>query len=222
MNGVHDMGGMMGFGPVIPEPNEPVFHAEWERRAMALTLSMATAGGWDLDKVRAVREQMDPADYLARSYYQIWIAALEKMMIERGLVGADEIAAGRSLRPAKAVERILTADRVSPWLARGAPTAREISAPPRFAVGQRVRARNMHPAGHTRLPRYVRGHVGAITHIHGAHVLPDSNSSGAGENPEWLYTVRFSASELWGESGDPASSVSVDAWESYLLPERDE
>ena len=222
MNGAHDMGGMMGFGPVVPEPNEPSFHAEWERRAMALTLSMATAAGWDLDKVRAVRERLNPAEYLAKSYYQIWIAALERMMIERGLVGADEIAAGKSLRPAKAVERILTADRVVPTLTRGAPVARDIATPPRFAVGQRVRARNMHPAGHTRLPRYVRGHVGVITHIHGAHVLPDSNSAGAGENPEWLYTVRFSASELWGESGDLTSSVSVDAWESYLLPECDE
>jgi len=222
MNGAHDMGGMMEFGPILPEPNEPTFHAQWERRAMALTLAMAAAGGWDLDKVRAARERLPPAEYLAKSYYQIWISALESMMIERGLVGADEIAAGKSLRPGKPVKRVLAADSVAPSLARGAPVNRDVAAPPRFAVGQRVRARNMHPAGHTRLPRYARGHVGVITHIHGAHVLPDSNSTGAGENPEWLYTVRFSASELWGDSGDVSSSVSVDAWESYLRSERDE
>jgi len=221
MNGAHDMGGMMGFGPVLPEPNEPTFHEQWERRAMALTLAMAAAGGWNLDMVRAARERLPPAEYLAKSYYQIWFAALESMMLERGLVGADEIAARKSLRPGKPVKRILVADRVAPALARGGPVLRDIAASPRFAVGERVRARNMHPAGHTRLPRYVRGHVGVITHIHGAHVLPDSNSAGAGENPEWLYTVRFRASELWGDSGDVSSSVSVDAWESYLHAERD-
>ena len=142
MNGAHDMGGMMGFGPVLPEPNEPTFHAQWERRAMALTLAMAAAGGWDLDKVRAARERLPPAEYLAKSYYQIWISALESMMIERGLVGADEIAAGKSLRPGKPVKRVLAADSVAPSLARGAPVNRDVAAPPRFAVGQRVRARN--------------------------------------------------------------------------------
>jgi nitrile hydratase len=218
MNGAQDMGGMMGFGPVVPERNEPVFHSAWERRAFALTLAMAAPGGWNLDQSRAARESLHPAQYLAKSYYEIWIAGLEKLMTERGLVMPDEIAAGRSLHPPKPVPRVLTPDRVATTLRKGGPTERPATAPPRFQVGLRVRARNMHPAGHTRLPRYVRGHAGAVTHVHGAHVFPDAHAAGQGESPQWLYTVRFAARELWGEAADPTGSVSVDAWESYLEP----
>jgi nitrile hydratase subunit beta len=216
MNGAQDMGGMMGFGPVVPEPNEPVFHAPWERRAFALTLAMAAAGGWNIDQGRAARESLNPAEYLAKSYYEIWIAGLEKLMAERGLVMPEEIAAGTALHPAKAVRRTLAAERVAAVLARGGPTEREAVTPQRFQVGQRVLARNIHPPGHTRLPRYVRGHVGCVTHVHGVHVLPDANATGQGEDPQWLYTVRFEAQELWGEAADPTVSISVDAWETYL------
>jgi nitrile hydratase len=218
MNGAHDMGGMMGFGPVVAETDEPVFHAPWERRAMALTLAMGAAGGWSIDQSRAARESQNPAEYLAQTYYQIWITGLEKLMLERGLVTREEIAAGRMLAPAKAVARILSADKVAAALARGGPTERAASTPQRFQIGERVRARNIHPGGHTRLPRYVRGHVGVVTHVHGAHVLPDSSAAGTGEAPEWLYTIRFSARELWGEGADATATVSVDAWESYLEP----
>jgi nitrile hydratase len=220
MNGAHDMGGMMGFGPVIAEKNEPVFHAPWERRAMALTLAMAAAGGWSIDQSRAARESQHPARYLAQTYYQIWIAGLEKLMVERGLVTREELAAGKVLQPAKTVPRILSADRVARALARGSPTARAPATPQRFQIGERVSARNINPAGHTRLPRYVRGHVGVVTHVHGVHVFPDSNATGSGERPEWLYTVRFGARELWGEGADKAATVSVDAWESYLEPQK--
>jgi nitrile hydratase len=212
------MGGMMGFGPVLPEPNEPMFHAEWERRAFALTLAMGATGSWNLDQSRAARESLHPAEYLAKSYYEIWIAGLEKLMAERGLVTADEIAAGKALHPPRPVQRILAADGVAATLRKGGPSARPVTAPQRFQAGALVRARNMHPAGHTRLPRYVRGHTGTITHVHGAHVFPDANAAGGGESPQWLYTVRFAARELWGEAADPAGSVSVDAWESYLEP----
>jgi nitrile hydratase beta subunit len=218
MNGAQDMGGMQGFGPVMPEPKEPVFHAEWERRAFALTLAMALPGGWNIDMSRHARESLPPPDYLRKSYYEIWLAGLEKLMAERGLVGTDEIAAGRVLHAAKPVDRILKADMVAGVLARGGPTLREGTTPARFKVGERVRARNMHPRGHTRLPRYVRGHVGMIEHVHGCHVFPDTNASGKGENPQWLYTVCFDGRELWGDDGDPASRVSVDAWEPYLEP----
>jgi nitrile hydratase len=218
MNGAQDMGGMMGFGPVAPEKDEPVFHAEWEKRAFALTLAMAAPGGWNLDQSRAARESLHPAQYLASSYYQIWVAALEKLMAERGLVTPDEIEAGKSLHPPKAVARILTVENVPATLAKGGPSGRPASTPQRFQAGQRVRARNIHPVGHTRLPRYVRGHVGAVTHVHGAHVFPDSNAAGRGESPQWLYTVCFTSQELWGEAADPTGSVSVDAWESYLEP----
>jgi nitrile hydratase subunit beta len=218
MNGAQDMGGMMGFGPVAPEQDEPVFHAPWERRAFALTLAMSAPGGWNIDQSRAARESLNPAEYLAKSYYEIWIAGLEKLMAERGLVGADEIDAGKALHPPKPVPRVLAAEKVPTVLASGGPTERVAAAPQRFQVGQHVRAHNVHPTGHTRLPRYVRGRSGTITHVHGAHVLPDANAAGRGESPQWLYTVRFAARELWGEAADPTGTVSVDAWESYLEP----
>jgi len=137
-------------------------------------------------------------------------------MVERGLIAPEEIAAGKSLQSPKPVPSVLTAARVERVLARGGPTERAAVTPQRFQVGQHVLARNVHPTGHTRLPRYVRGHVGRVTHVHGAHVLPDANAAGLGEHPQWLYTVRFAAHELWGEAADQTASVSVDAWESYL------
>ena len=216
MDGVHDMGGAEGFGPVVPEPNEPVFHAEWEKRAFALSLAMATPGRWNIDMSRFAREDRPRDDYLSKSYYQIWLAGLERLMVERGLVSRDEIEQGRVLQPPQPVERILTADRVRTTLGRGGPTEREPKAPARFKVGDKVRAKNIHPPTHTRLPQYVRGHVGTVELVHGCHVFPDTNSLGKGEDPQWLYAVRFDGRELWGKGGDPTLSVSVDAWESYL------
>jgi nitrile hydratase len=218
MNGAADMGGMMGFGPVQPEPEHVRFHADWEKRALALTLAMGATGQWNIDQSRSARESLPPPQYLAKSYYEIWIAGLEKLMAERGLVGADEIAAGHALHPAKPVARILTADKVAAVLAKGGPADRPSEAKARFAVGERVRAKNMHPQGHTRLPRYVRGHVGIVELVHGTHVFPDASAQGRGDEAQWLYTVRFNGRELWGEQGDPTLSVSVDAWESYLEP----
>jgi nitrile hydratase len=217
MNGAHDMGGVDGFGPVVPEPNEPMFHAAWERRAFALTLAMARPGGWNIDMSRFARENRAPSDYLSKSYYQIWLAGLETLMAERGLVTADEIAAGKPLSPRKDVA-VLAATDVAAMLARGAPTERPESVPARFAIGDHVRAKQMHPATHTRLPRYVRGHVGTIELVHGAHVFADSQARGEGERPQWLYTVTFDGRELWGDDGDPATRISVDAWDSYLEP----
>ena len=218
MNGAHDMGGTHGFGKVEPEADEPPFHAPWERRVFALTLAMAMPGGWNLDMTRFARENMPPADYLGKNYYQIWLAGLETLLSERGLAGADEIAAGRPLHPAKPVARTLSPADVAQVLYRGSPTARPATAPARFAVGDQVRTKNMHPKTHTRLPRYVRGHVGAIERLHGCHVYPDSHALGRGEDPQWLYTVHFDGRELWGADADPTFKVSVDAWEPYLEP----
>jgi nitrile hydratase len=215
MNGAQDMGGVDGFGPVRPEIDEPVFHAEWERRAFALTLAMATPGGWNIDMSRFARENRSPANYLDKSYYQIWLAGLERLMEERGLVSHEEIESGRASLPRKDV-RVLAPENVAAVLRKGGPTERGATAEALFAVGDRVRAKNIHPQGHTRLPRYVRGHAGVIDRVHGCHVLPDSNAHGNGENPQWLYTVRFTGRELWGERADATSIVSVDAWESYL------
>ena len=215
MDGAHDMGGVWS-GPVIPEPNEPVFHAPWERRAFALTLAMAMPGGWNLDMSRFAREDRPPAEYLRMSYYEIWLAGLERLMRERNLIAEAEIAAGTPLRPAKPVAKTLTPDGVAAMLHRGGPTERHAASPALFATGDRVRTKDIHPAGHTRLPRYVRGRVGVIERVLGCHVFPDSNASGEGENPQWLYTVTFDARELWGDEGDPTSRISVDAWEPYL------
>jgi nitrile hydratase subunit beta len=218
MNGAQDLGGMMGFGPVVPEANEPVFHAAWEQRVLAMTVAMGVAGGWPIDKSRFARESLPPAVYLSSSYYQIWLEGLTRLLLERGLVSREELNAGHSLEPAKPVARILKPEDVGPMLAKGAVYQRPVATPARFAAGDRVRARNIHPAGHTRLPRYVRGREGRITAIHGAHVFPDANAAGQGEAPQWLYTVRFAARELWGQAADADVTVSVDAWESYLEP----
>jgi nitrile hydratase len=216
VNGAHDMGGMMGFGPVVPEKDEPRFHAAWERRAFGLTLAMGAAGGWNIDQSRSARESQNPADYLAQSYYEIWITGLEKLLAERGLVSAAELTAGRASAPPKPLGHKLTAAAVPGILARGSPTQTDPVGTPCFAIGDRVRARLIHPKGHTRLPRYVRGHIGTVTHNHGCHVFPDTRAAGTGEDPHWLYTVRFNGRDLWGPGADPTVSVSVDAWERYL------
>jgi len=215
MDGAHDMGGVKWSGPVQPEPNEPVFHAEWERRAFAITLAMGMPGGWNIDMSRFAREDRPPEDYLSKSYYQIWLAGLERLMLERTLIASDEIEAGKPLHPTKPVAKTLTPDGVASMLHRGGPTEREATSPALFTVGDRVRARTIHPLTHTRLPRYVRGHIGTIEMLHGVHVFPDSNSLGQ-ENPQWLYTVSFDGRELWGPDGDASVKISVDAWESYL------
>jgi len=218
MDGAHDMGGVKWFGPVQPEPDEPVFHAEWERRAFALTLAMSMPGGWNIDMSRFARENRPPDEYHAMSYYQIWLAGLERLMLERKLIAEDEVAAGKSLHPAKPVTRILTSDGVAAVLHRGGPTERETTHPARFAVGAGVRAKTMNPPTHTRLPGYVRGHVGTIERVLGYHVFPDSNATGKGEDPQWLYTVSFNGAELWGKGSDPTLDISIDAWEPYLDP----
>ncbi len=216
MNGAQDVGGMQCFGPVQPEPDEPVFHAEWERRAFALTVAMGFTGAWNIDMARAARESLPPRQYYAKTYYEIWLAGLEKLLAERGLVTAAEVAQGEALAPPQPLARVLMAADAPLTLGRGTNYARVPMAPPRFAEGARVRARVMHPPTHTRLPRYVRGHLGTVERVRGCHVFPDSAALGAGENPQWLYTVRFDARELWGADADPTVSVSVDAWEPYL------
>jgi len=218
VNGPQDLGGMDGFGPVEPEPNEPVFHDDWEKRAFALTLAMGMPGGWNIDQSRFARENRSPAEYWSMSYYQIWFAALERMLKERALVTDDEVVAGHSLHKPKPVPRVLSPGDVLKVLHRGGPTERPTNTKPAFKPGNAVRAKNINPPTHTRLPRYVRGHVGTVDRVIGFHVFPDSNATGAGENPQWLYTVRFECRELWGPDGDPTSQVSVDAWESYLTP----
>jgi nitrile hydratase len=218
MDGIHDMGGMDGFGKVEPEPDEPVFHADWEGRVMAMNRAMGATGAWNIDMSRFSREVLPPDVYLASSYYRKWFLGLEQMLIERGLVGADEVAAGRALRPAKPLKRgNFTINDVERVLTRGS-FSRPAADPARYKPGDRVRAKNIHPVTHTRLPRYVRGHVGVVERVHGSHVFPDSAATGQGDNPQWLYTVRFDGRELWGPEADPTVKVSIDAFEPYLDP----
>ena len=220
MNGVHDMGGQQGFGPVLLEEKEPLFHAPWESRAMAITVAMGASGQWNIDLSRAARESLPPAIYLSSSYYEIWIRALEKLMLERGMVTQAELDSGQqSTRPIQ-VSKVLTRDTVDAALKAGSPTERPIDQPALFKVGQKVLARNMHPQGHTRLPRYVRGHVGTVVSLHGGHVFPDGHTLRAtppfNVPVQWLYTVVFDGPTLWGQHSDPTLEVTVDAWESYL------
>jgi nitrile hydratase beta subunit len=217
MNGAQDLGGMMGFGPVIPEPGEPLFHAPWEKRALAVTIAAAGLGEWNLDAMRHARETIPPPEYLTSSYYEIWLKGLEKMLLARGLVARDELLAGRSLRPARATARPpLTATAMAAGLARGAPCGRPAAGAARFAVGDRVRTLTINPEGHTRLPRYARGKVGTVERVHGVFVFPDSNAHFRGEDPRWCYGIAFEGRELWGADADPSLTVAVDCWEPYL------
>jgi nitrile hydratase subunit beta len=213
VNGAADLGGMMGFGPV--QPDDVMFHADWERRALALVVALGAVGRWNIDRSRHARESLHPAVYLTSTYYAIWIQGLERLLVAAGLVDADELEQHRSLRPGETV-RVWDADAVAAVLAAGSPYDRPAEAPARFAVGDTVRTRVIHPAGHTRLPRYARGKNGEVVAVHGAHVLPDANSRGDGEAPQWLYTVRFDGRELWGPDADPGLTVTIEAWEGYL------
>jgi nitrile hydratase len=211
-----DLGGQPGHGPVVPEPEGALWHEAFEPKALALTLAMGGTGSWNIDQSRAARETLP--GYAQLSYYRIWLAALERLMAQRGLVGADEIAAGRMLHPARPVARTLAAGAVPATLARGSPTARPASTPARFAVGDAVRTRAGHVDHHSRLPGYAQGKRGTVTRVHGAHVFADSHAQGLGEQPQWLYTVVFDGATLWGDEAQPGLQVSVDAWEPYLQP----
>jgi nitrile hydratase len=215
MDGIHDMGGMHGFGKVEAEDNEPVFHAVWEARCLALNRAMGAIGAWTIDEGRAGIEALPPDVYLARSYYGKWALRLENMVVNRGLAGADEIAAGHALRAGKPLKRTLSAADVPRTLTRGS-FSRTAKSPACFKVGDRVRTKNIHPPTHTRLPRYARGRAGVIEAIRGCHVFPDAVAIGAGEDPQWLYTVLFEGRELWGETSDPTLKVSIEAFEPYL------
>ena len=217
MDGIHDMGGMHGFGKVEPEPNEPVFHAAWEGHCLALNRAMGYTGIWTIDQTRAGIEELPPDIYLTSSYYKKWALRLENLVVARGLAGADEIKAGHALRPGKPLKRKLAAADVPNTLTRGS-YSRPAEAPARFAPGDRVRTKNIHPATHTRLPRYARDKTGVIEAIRGCHVFPDTAAVGQGENPQWLYTVLFEGRELWGDGAEPSLKVSIEAFEPYLEP----
>jgi nitrile hydratase len=228
VNGVHDLGGMHNFGPVVIERGEPVFHHPWERRAFALTLAAGFLGRWNLDETRYARELMPPAEYLAASYYERWLWALERQLVAAGLVDPQELEVRlrggearapdppASSRPAGV--RVLEAAQVDRVLRTSRSHRLEVDLPARFRPGQAVVTKNLHPAGHTRLPRYARGKRGVVERDHGVWVFPDAHAAGLGKQPARCYGVRFTARELWGPDGDPRASVALDLFEPYLDP----
>ena len=219
MDGIHDLGGMEGFGKIPIEVNEPVFHAEWEARAMAMRVLMGFWRKWNLDAGRHSAEKLPPADYLGYSYYERWLASLVNLTVGAGLVMAEEVGTGRKATGGQEYTPPINATGLIDFLGRGNPALREIKAKPLFAVGDSVRtAYHMH-SGHNRLPRYARGQVGEIILHHGAHVFPDTNAKLSGEDPQHLYTVCFKAGELWGDEACNQDTVTADLWESYLARE---
>ena len=220
MNGVHDMGGEDGHGPVEGIHDDEQFHAAWERQVLALTLAAGATGSWNLDQSRHAREQLPPAYYLTAGYYRIWLAALEHLLVTHGLVTAEELSGGAAVEPPRPDTPRLPADKVRSALRSGSSVERDIGQQPLFTVGEAVIVRNLQPRGHTRLPGYIRGRRGRIARIHAAHVYPDSHAAGEGEQPRWLYNVCFEAAELWGDRCEKIHrSVMVDCWEPYLRPD---
>lgn len=206
----------MGFGPVAPDPDEPLFHADWERRALGITLAAGALGHWTIDEGRHARESLPPAVYLSASYYEVWARALADLLVRHGEATPEEIASGRAEGEGRATACRLAPEAVRPMLARGGPSARESKAPARFAPGDRVRTRNLHSPRHTRLPGYARDKPGLVEAVRGAHVLPDASAHGEGEGPAWLYAVVFDGRTLWGEDAAPGLTVAMDLFEPYL------
>src|SRR4051812_21007277 len=215
MNSIHDMGGMQNFGPILLEQNEPVFHHPWEARVYALNRAAGPAGKWNLDATRYGIELIPPLDYLRMSYYERWHFRLVELLIARGVVTRAEVESGHPAPGSSRATPVMTAASIS-VLAPANPERPKIGTAPRFQVGQLVRARNVHPRHHTRLPRYARGKQGVVARHHGIFVFPDTNANFAGENPQHLYSVSFSARELWGPQASPRDAVHLDMWDEYL------
>lgn len=218
MNGVHDMGGMHGHGPIEHEKDEPVFHAPWEARMLGMRRGGTFPSGFNIDRWRHVRELIPPHLYLSRSYYDHWYMAYVATLLQSGMATREEIKSGHAASGTAKRNDAMPPDQT--WKAQksGGIFARQVETPPRFAIGQRVRARNINPSGHTRVPRYVRGKVGVVQLHHGGHILPDTNAHLQGEAPQHLYTVVFSMRELWGPEASARDEACADLWESYLEP----
>ena len=215
MNGVHDMGGQHGMGPVEYEKDEPVFHSAWEGRVYALTRATRAWGKWTLDASRYALEILPPADYLRMSYYERWLTRLETEAVKYGFATREELQSGKAAAASSRATPVFTVA-MAGRLNRGIPSSLDPNVRPVFKVGQRVRARNMHPMGHTRLPRYARGKVGVVTRDHGVYVFPDTAAHGQGEKRQHVYSVRFTSRELWGPAASARDSVHLDLWDDYL------
>ena len=223
MNGVHDMGGMHGMGRIDAERDEPVFHTEWERRTLALFFASGFLGKWNTDVRRHAFEQMPPAEYLATSYYEHWLWGLEKLLVDHGILTREEIAARLAGRPVSLAQppadlRVLDASEVATFVQNRKGARMDDAVPARFKAGDRVLARNTHPVGHTRLPRYARGRRGVIDRDHGVFVFPDAMAAEKRREPRHCYSVRFDARELWGPEAPARDAIYIDLFEPYLEP----
>ena len=227
MNGIHDMGGMQGAGPIAPENDEPVFHEPWEKKVFAMQIATSGQRLYSSAEFRHAIERMNWIHYLESSYYEHWLTALETLLSEKGIVSREELEA-RVKQVKEHPESIANfppsngpgqlAGRLEKTVRQRGSTRREIATASRFKPGDKIAVRNIHPGGHTRLPRYIRGKRGVIEKDHGAFILPDTNAHGRGKNPESVYTVRFDAREVWGEQAAVRDSIYLDLWESYLEP----
>lgn len=223
MNGVHDLGGMHGFGPVEREADEPVFHAEWERHVLSMLLAMLAARQFHLDEFRRGIESMPPADYLDATYYERWLFSVSELLIEKGVIDRPTLDARTTevrANPSAPLPEGRNPELLTSMLGRQRLTRppHEATVEPRFRAGDWVRARQMNPHGHTRIPRYVRGKRGTVQRLQGEYFVPDLNAHGLGRIPEPVYSVRFDGEELWGASAEPNQTLAIDLWERYLEP----
>jgi nitrile hydratase len=217
VNGVHDMGGMHGMGPIHHEQNEPVFHEPWEGRVYAITRVLrAGRGRQNLDNSRYLIELLPPAEYLRMSYYEKWLARLLKQVVDNGVITAAELESGQPAPGSPKATPAVTPAMVPAMVSRRVSARREAAVKPRFKAGQRVRARNINPTGHTRLPRYARGKQGVVNLDHGVFLFPDTNAAFLGEKPQHVYSVRFASRELWGEQASARDFIYLDMWDDYL------
>ena len=217
MNGVHDMGGMHGMGPIGPEQNEPVFHEDWERRTFALNLAAGFLGKWNIDIARYARERMPPAEYLAATYYERFLYGLEQLVVEHGLVSREELEGRAKVMRANDPElRPMQFAAVAGIVRTGRMARVDEDVPARFRLGDRVSTRNLHPLGHTRLPRYARDRSGVVEIDHGVFRFPDASAQGLAHKAQHVYAVRFTARELWGRQAAPNDAVLIDLWDDYL------
>ncbi len=216
MNGVHDMGGMHGMGPIRPDKDELPFHAPWEGRVHALNRAMRALRLWNLDADRYALESLPPADYLRMTYYERWFTRLTVQVVKYGLVTGEEMQSGKAAEGSAKATPAMTVAMAPSFLSRGLPSSKDPKVAPRFKVGQQVRARNLNPTGHTRLPRYARGKMGRIHRDHGVYSFPDTDAHSLGEKRQHVYSVRFAARELWGEGASSRDSVYIDMWDDYL------
>lgn len=218
MDGPQDLGGRAGFRPVNPESDEPLFHADWEKRALGITVLCGALGHWSLDEGRHARECLPPHEYYTASYYEIWIKALETLLLRHGEVTKEELENAKKIQQGLRSERCLKAENVPAVLASGGPSERGLDTSARFKAGDKIRTIKAHPSGHSRLPAYARDKAGIVEAVRGTHVFPDTNAHGKGEQPQWLYTIVFDGQDLWGVDSDAGLTVTIDAWESYLEP----